>query len=141
LAAFADRCAAIGARNSLALLVLKLAAPGVPDIYWGNEDWDLSLVDPDNRRPIAFTARRESDKVAVTRAGLQLRRRDPELFAHGAYLPLETAGRHADRVVAVARAHEGRWAVAAVSRLTEGLDDWGDTCLVLTDGAPREWHD
>jgi (1->4)-alpha-D-glucan 1-alpha-D-glucosylmutase len=141
LAGLAARCAAIGARNSLGLLVLKLAAPGVPDIYWGNEDWDLSLVDPDNRRPVDFAGRAErgddvSDKVAITRAGLELRRRDPELFAHGAYVPLETAGRHADRVVAFARVREGRWALAAVSRLTEGIDGWGDTRVVLPDGAP-----
>ena len=142
LAAFADRCAMIGALNSLGLLVLKLAAPGVPDIYWGNEDWDLSLVDPDNRKPIDFAARAEegagrSDKVAITRAGLALRRRDPDLFAHGAYVPVEVAGRHADRVVAFARVHEGRWALAAVARLTAALDGWGDTRLVLPDGAPE----
>ena len=146
LAAFTDRCAAIGARNSLALLVLKLAAPGVPDIYWGNEDWDLSLVDPDNRRPIDFAARAEegasrSDKIAVTRAGLALRRRDPELFAHGTYVPVEVAGRHPDRAVAFARVHETRWALAAVSRLTATLDGWADTRLVLPDGAPERWHD
>jgi (1->4)-alpha-D-glucan 1-alpha-D-glucosylmutase len=141
LAAFAGRCAAVGGRNSLGLLVLKLAAPGIPDIYWGNEDWDLSLVDPDNRRPVDFAGRAErgggdSEKVAVTRAGLGLRRSDPELFAHGAYVPAETAGRHADRVVAFARVHEGRWALAAVSRLTERLDGWADTRVVLPDGAP-----
>jgi (1->4)-alpha-D-glucan 1-alpha-D-glucosylmutase len=146
LAAFAGRCAAIGARNSLGLLALKLAAPGVPDIYWGNEDGDLSLVDPDNRRPIDFAGRAQrrddvSDKVALTRAGLGLRRRDPELYAHGAYLPVETAGAHADRVVAFARVHQGRWALAAVSRLTEGLGDWGDTRLVPPDGAPEAWQD
>ena len=146
LAAFAERCAEIGARNSLALLVLKLAAPGVPDIYWGNEDWDLSLVDPDNRRPVDFAARAEegasrSDKVAITRAGLALRRGHPELFAHGAYVPVEVAGRHADRVVAFVRVHEGRWALAAVARLTAGLEAWSDTRLVLPDGAPGDWHD
>ncbi|HEY2870136.1 MAG TPA: malto-oligosyltrehalose synthase [Gaiellales bacterium] len=146
LAAFGHRCAAIGARSSLALLVLKLAAPGVPDIYWGNEDWDLSLVDPDNRRPVDFAARAEpgagrSDKVAVTRAGLALRRRDPELFAHGAYMPVEVAGRHADGVVAFARVHEGRWALAAVARLTAAVDGWADTRLVLPDRAPDGWHD
>jgi (1->4)-alpha-D-glucan 1-alpha-D-glucosylmutase len=146
LAAFARRCAAIGARNSLGLLVLKLAAPGVPDIYWGNEDWDLSLVDPDNRRPVDFAGRaqrrdRVGEKVAMTRAGLQLRRCDPDLFAHGAYVPLATAGRHADRVIAFARVQEGRWALAAVSRLTEGLGDWADTRLVPPDGAPERWHD
>jgi (1->4)-alpha-D-glucan 1-alpha-D-glucosylmutase len=77
-----------------------------------------------------------SDKVALTRAGLRLRRRDPDLFAHGAYVPLATAGRHADRVIAFARVHEGRWALAAVSRLTEGVEDWGDTRVVLPDAAP-----
>jgi (1->4)-alpha-D-glucan 1-alpha-D-glucosylmutase len=77
-----------------------------------------------------------SDKVALTRAGLGLRRGDPDLFAHGAYVPVETAGRHADRVIAFARVHEDRWALAAVSRLTAGLDDWADTRLVLPDGAP-----
>jgi (1->4)-alpha-D-glucan 1-alpha-D-glucosylmutase len=51
-------------------------------------------------------------------------------------VPVETAGRHADRVVAFARVHEGRWALAAVSRLTEGLDGWADTRVVLPDGAP-----
>jgi (1->4)-alpha-D-glucan 1-alpha-D-glucosylmutase len=146
LAPFAGRCAAIGARNSLGLLVLKLAAPGVPDIYWGNEDWDLSLVDPDNRRPVDFAGRAQrregmSDKVALTRAGLGLRRRDPDLFAHGAYVPVETAGRRADNVIAFARVHDGRWALAAVSRLTEGIDEWGDTRLVPPVGSPERWRD
>jgi (1->4)-alpha-D-glucan 1-alpha-D-glucosylmutase len=146
LAAFAERCAAIGERSSLGLLVLKLAAPGVPDVYWGNEDWDLSLVDPDNRRPVDFAARaaREgqgSSKHSVTRAGLQFRRRDPELFAHGAYIPIEVTGRQAERVVAFARVHERSWAIAAASRLTEGLDGWGDTRLVPPGGAPVRWHD
>ena len=149
----ARRCAAIGDRSSLALLVLKLAAPGVPDIYWGNETWDLSLVDPDNRRPVDFEAhaqrlaavqqgRREQGdtKLHVTWRGLELRRREPELFAHGAYVPIETAGRHAGHVVAFAREHEGRWVIAAVPRLTEGLDGWGDTRLVLPAGAPERWE-
>ena len=145
LAEFAGRCAAIGERNSLGLLVLKLGAPGVPDVYWGNEDWDLSLVDPDNRRPVDFAGRaargEASLKATVTRAGLELRRRDPELFAHGAYVPLEVTGRCADRVVGFARAHEGRWAIAAVSRLTEGQGGWADTRLIPPDGAPDRWND
>src|ERR1043165_7181754 len=105
----AGRCAAIGARNSLGLLVLKLAAPGAPDIYWGNEDWDLSLVDPDNRRPVDFAARATGDspKRAVPRAGRALRRSHPDLFAHGAYVPLEVAGSRAKKVVAFARVHGG----------------------------------
>src|SRR4029453_13264223 len=58
-APFARRCALIGALNSLSQLVLKVAMPGVPDFYQGQELWDLSLVDPDNRRPVDFGRRRE----------------------------------------------------------------------------------
>jgi (1->4)-alpha-D-glucan 1-alpha-D-glucosylmutase len=168
LDAFARRTAAIGERSSLALLVLKLAAPGVPDIYWGNELPDLSLVDPDNRRPVDFAAHarmlqeverrcaesraglarelaegRENGllKLYVTWCGLQLRRRDPGLFADGAYVPLAASGPGADNLVAFARAHEGRWVVAAVPRLTAGLGGWGDTRLVLPDAAPAVWED
>src|SRR4029079_2862069 len=82
-----------------------------------------------------------SHKHAITRAGLTLRRRDPELFAHGAYVPVEVTGRHADRAAAFARVHEGRWALAAVSRLTAKLDGWADTGLVVPDGAPERWRD
>ena len=49
-----EEIARLGAINSLAQLVLKLTAPGVPDIYQGNEIWDFSLVDPDNRRPVDY---------------------------------------------------------------------------------------
>jgi (1->4)-alpha-D-glucan 1-alpha-D-glucosylmutase len=163
----ARRCAAIGARNSLALLTLKLAAPGVPDVYWGNELWDLSLVDPDNRRPVDFEARAgmlraieeraAADppglasqlwagwedglvKLHVTRCGLRLRRRLPELFAEGAYLPVAAAGEHAGRVVALARAGRGGWVAAAVPRLAAGIAGWGDTVLHLPAGAPTRWR-
>jgi (1->4)-alpha-D-glucan 1-alpha-D-glucosylmutase len=148
---FARTVAALGARGSLALLVLKLAAPGVPDIYWGNEAPDLSLVDPDNRRPVDFPAharRLEAvdrggegpEKLAVTARGLRLRRREPKVFACGAYVPLEASGRHAANVVAFARVHEGRWVVAAVPRLTARLDGWGDTRIPLPAGAPEVWE-
>jgi (1->4)-alpha-D-glucan 1-alpha-D-glucosylmutase len=148
----ARRVAAFGARGSLGLLVLKVAAPGVPDIYWGNELPDLSLVDPDNRRPVDFSVHARLlaelgrgaveglEKLAVTRRGLELRRREPALFAAGRYVPLAPAGRHADRVVAFARVHEERWAVAAVPRLTAALDGWDDTRLPLPDGAPAAWE-
>ena len=56
-APFAQRVARLGRFNSLAQVVLKLTAPGVPDIYQGNELWDFSLVDPDNRRPVCFASR------------------------------------------------------------------------------------
>src|SRR5690625_8037295 len=53
----ATKAANIGFRNSLTQLVLKLTTPGVPDIYQGSELWDLSLVDPDNRRPVSYEER------------------------------------------------------------------------------------
>jgi (1->4)-alpha-D-glucan 1-alpha-D-glucosylmutase len=164
---FARLVAELGARGSLALLVLKLAAPGVPDIYWGNELPDLSLVDPDNRRPVDFPAharvlesieRRAAEgradlarelaerwedgrlKLYVTWCGLHLRRREPDLFADGEYLPLAATGPRAAHVVAFARVHEGRWVVAAVPRLTAALDGWGDTRLPLPAGAPHAWQ-
>jgi (1->4)-alpha-D-glucan 1-alpha-D-glucosylmutase len=168
LDAFARRVAEIGARSSLALLVLKFGAPGVPDIYWGNELPDLSLVDPDNRRPVDFPAharmlegleRRSTEsrldlarelaagwesgllKLHVTWCGLTLRRRLPGVFTGGAYVPLTATGRSAGHVVGFARTNEGRWVVAAVPRLTAELDGWGDTRLPLPDGAPTGWED
>ncbi len=55
----AEEIARLGAINSLAQVLLKLTAPGVPDIYQGNEIWDFSLVDPDNRRPVDYAQRRK----------------------------------------------------------------------------------
>ena len=55
----AEEIARLGAINSLAQVALKLTVPGVPDIYQGNEIWDFSLVDPDNRRPVDYARRRK----------------------------------------------------------------------------------
>jgi (1->4)-alpha-D-glucan 1-alpha-D-glucosylmutase len=103
---FAERVAYAGERSALGQTLLKLTARGVPDIYQGDELWTLSLVDPDNRRPVDWDRRREA--LAELRAGaaperetiklflieraLALRARRPEAFA-GAYVPL-WAGEH-----------------------------------------------
>ncbi len=129
-----------GAWNSLAQIVLKTASPGVPDFYQGCEFWDLSLVDPDNRRPVDFTARREAMrrvdavlasgdfaplaeqpenghlKLLVTRQALALRRRNRELFESGEYEGLSARGEHADRVVAFARCRGAKSVIAVVGR-------------------------
>ncbi|MDD5657833.1 MAG: malto-oligosyltrehalose synthase, partial [Elusimicrobia bacterium] len=118
---FQEKLAFYGMLNSLSALTLKLAAPGVPDTYQGNELWDYSLVDPDNRRDVDFELRtrhlqsliaREGGcgptpelaralceswrdgrlKMHVLRQGLLLRRRRGELFLQGEYLPLEAQG-------------------------------------------------
>jgi (1->4)-alpha-D-glucan 1-alpha-D-glucosylmutase len=139
--AFARPLAAFGWVNSLAQQLLSLTVPGVPDVYQGNELVDLSLVDPDNRRPVDFASRRallsELDalepetlsaraeeglpKLRVTRDGLHLRRRRPESFGPGpagAYEPLAVAGAESEHVVSFAR---GEAVAVVVPRLVLGL--------------------
>ncbi len=149
LAAFAARTATIGAVHGLAQTALKLAAPGVPDTYQGCEFWDLSLADPDNRRPVDFAARAEAlarleaqlagdradetldelrthwldgrIKLLVTARLLGLRRRHPALLLGGEYLPLETRGAQADHIVAFARRHGDARLVIVAPRLVAPL--------------------
>jgi (1->4)-alpha-D-glucan 1-alpha-D-glucosylmutase len=132
-----------GALNSLSLVLLKYTSPGVPDLYQGNELLDLSLVDPDNRRPVDFALRERllgeilepaADRAAlarelaqaaqdgrakllVTARLLELRRGLPGLFRFGGYQPLEARGARAAHVVAFARQHEGRTLVTIAGRL------------------------
>jgi (1->4)-alpha-D-glucan 1-alpha-D-glucosylmutase len=102
LAPFAARVAEVGRRISLGMTLLKLTAPGVPDIYWGDELEALNLVDPDNRRPVGWARRRraladvrrggpvrdETAKLAVIARTLELRAVLPSAFA-GSYEPVE----------------------------------------------------
>jgi (1->4)-alpha-D-glucan 1-alpha-D-glucosylmutase len=132
---FARRPALLGALNSLVQVTLKATLPGVPDFYQGTELWDLSFVDPDNRRPVDFAARAsllrpgadDTDwrnlaenwqdghiKLALTRRLLALRREFATVFTTGAYQPVEISGPHRDEVVAFARTH-GRDAVIVVT--------------------------
>ena len=99
---FLDRVRAVGRRIALGQLLLKLTAPGVPDIYQGDELEDLSLVDPDNRRPVDWAARSaalagllagaepsaETEKLFVTWRTLALRAERPAAFT-GSYEPLD----------------------------------------------------
>jgi (1->4)-alpha-D-glucan 1-alpha-D-glucosylmutase len=122
LAAFTAQLSPIAMIHSLAQVVLKCTSPGVPDIYQGCELWDLSLVDPDNRRPVDYAARTamleriESDpaaaltswddglvKMAVLWNMLHLRRERRATFASGAYEALTVRGPWSDRIVAFAR--------------------------------------
>ncbi|WP_081629189.1 malto-oligosyltrehalose synthase [Methylopila sp. M107] len=121
IAAFASRIGAAGAANGLIQTLLRLTVPGVPDTYQGTEFWDLSLVDPDNRRPVDYPAREAAlaratsaldaaahwrdgaVKQALLAAALTLRADAPNLFAEGGYRPLEVQGPDADDVVAFAR--------------------------------------
>lgn len=129
--------------NSLSQTLIKLAAPGVPDIYQGSEGVDLSLVDPDNRRAPDFDAlSKQLAENAPFRPGqgglahskqqliatmLKLRRQAPDLFGKGAYLPLSVAGRGGDRLVAFARTTGSEALVVVAARRSFGdgavLDD------------------
>ena len=147
---FAQRIAQIGMHNSLSQVVLKIASPGVPDFYQGNELWDLSLVDPDNRRPVDFDFRskaldelRSSSlarpelarelygswqdgriKLFLTHAALQARKAQPDVFAGGGYVPLAPVGPRAGSLAAFARTGPGgQMAVVVAPRLAAGLLD------------------
>jgi (1->4)-alpha-D-glucan 1-alpha-D-glucosylmutase len=152
---FVARIAGPGRSNSLGQKLLQLAGPGVPDVYQGTELFEYSLVDPDNRRPVDWTARRElltrldggwrpdvdaegAAKLLVTAAALRLRRSRPELF--GGYRPVPASGPAAGHAVAFARSDS---LVAVVTRLPVGLaagGGWEDTVLPLP-GAAADWHD
>ncbi len=152
LEGFAARLRPHGDRNSLAQLLVKLAAPGVPDIYQGSELRDDNLVDPDNRRPVDLELRRKllRDAAALRRPPstddlslaklwtlrrvLDLRGREPALF-DGPYRALAASGPHAHRVFAFSR---GDALIAAVPRLGVHAEGWRDTRLALPDGAWRD---
>jgi len=137
------KIAHFGAFNSLSQVLLKLAAPGVPDIYQGNELWDFSLVDPDNRRPVDYDLRTwllgelldaPGDRAALARAlveakhdgrvklylthrALTFRRDHADLFRAGAYIPLAATAEANEHVVAFARTLRDTEALAVAPRL------------------------
>ena len=157
--AFARRIARAGTLNGLSQTLLKLTAPGVPDCYQGTEYWDLSLVDPDNRRGVDFHARRasldaqapadlagqwENGHVKQSLIGrvLEVRRKAPRLFSDGEYQPIAAEGPLADHVVAFARVLGDSCAITIVCRLADALLDplgglsipapaWNDTRLLM----------
>lgn len=142
------RIARWGHLNSLSQLLLKIASPGVPDIYRGTELWDFSLVDPDNRRPVDYEKRdrmlRDLDiqfrrrpkslfqqlntrwhdgliKLFVTARGLRCRRGHAELFLKGSYIPLYSNGSRRRHVCSFARRHDSQWGIAVAPRLVVRL--------------------
>src|SRR5690606_22873473 len=150
---FVQHIAPAGVVNSLAQTVLRLTAPGVPDLYQGTEWWDFSLVDPDNRRAVDYEARGTAlsamtakaqpaamldswrdgrIKQAVIRAVLALRARAAAVFALGAYVPLETTGRRREHVIAYARRLHGQDVIVAVPRQCAHALERGQR-----DGTPR----
>ena len=144
---FQTRVAEIGILNSLAQLLIKITAPGVPDFYQGTELWDLTLVDPDNRRPVDYAWRSRliaevtpepGSQAALLRSlldrraeggiklftatrALQTRTARAPIFREGAYLPLRIDGPNRESVFAFARQHESGLAITCVPRLVANL--------------------
>jgi (1->4)-alpha-D-glucan 1-alpha-D-glucosylmutase len=153
----AEEIARAGAINSLSQTLLKLTAPGVPDIYQGNELWDFSLVDPDNRRPVDYEKRQRMleslgqtnpeellgcwpdgrIKLFLTQRLLTFRRENRELFQRGSYQPLNVTGEFADCCIAFAREWNARSVIVLAPRLTMRIgfpplsDLWRDTTVHL----------
>jgi (1->4)-alpha-D-glucan 1-alpha-D-glucosylmutase len=151
----AQKIAQLGAMNSLSQTLLKLTLPGVPDIYQGNEIWDLSLVDPDNRRPVDYALRRDllektrnaepaellqhwrdgRIKLFLTRTILHFRRRFPALFREGGYARCDLGGNFAECGIAFERRHEDHVLIVFAPRLSDRVGfpplgkDWADTRL------------
>jgi (1->4)-alpha-D-glucan 1-alpha-D-glucosylmutase len=151
----AERVARLGMVNSLAQTVLKATVPGVPDFYQGTELWDFSLVDPDNRRPVDYEARRQAlaslagarpdtllsewhdgrIKLFVTSTLLNFRRSHAALFMHGDHTPLVVQGLFASCCVAFLRQFGQHTLLVVVPRLSAQVgfppvgDRWRDTFL------------
>jgi (1->4)-alpha-D-glucan 1-alpha-D-glucosylmutase len=147
-----------GRINGLSQALIKMMVPGVPDFYQGTELWDLSLVDPDNRRPVDFEKRMELlgrcpslsaadvlcdwdsglPKLWLTSRVLRLRRERPQDFGvDSRYQPLVAQGAHLGNLLAFRR---GDNLIAVVPRFTMSVGgDWGDTILRLPRGAWKNY--
>lgn len=138
-AALHEKVSGFGIINSLAQIVLKFTCPGVPDIYQGCELWDLSFVDPNNRRPVDYTERRHQLKQIInninaadtliklwknkynaqiklwlTHTLLQERKQHSEVFNKGNYIPLQITGKYGTKILAYARHYQQSWYIIAI---------------------------
>lgn len=170
LAAAARELDLPGAINGLAQATLRMTVPGVPDLYQGTEYWDFSLVDPDNRRPVDYAARRASlergeapaeslehwrdghVKQAIVHRLLRLRSQYPALFAEGDYRPLQVVGDREAHVLGFMREQDRQGVLVVVPRLPANLlegttlphipaENWSDSRLQVTPAMQGEWRD
>ncbi len=154
---FQELTAACGQFNSLSQTLLKITSPGIPDFYQGNELWDFSLVDPDNRRPVDYGVRKKlldtlllkeatdglsatarevvanrsdgSIKLHLTYKALNFRATHRDLFESGSYLPLAVEGLHAGNICAFERSLKGSSILVVVPRFCSRL-------IINSSGAP-----
>jgi (1->4)-alpha-D-glucan 1-alpha-D-glucosylmutase len=162
---FAERVARMGVQNSLVQTTLKLTVPGVPDLYQGAELWDLSLVDPDNRRPVDYALRAGTlerltadlardrvrtlraalanwtdgtIKLAVVQALLALRQEMPALFANGDYEAVAVEGPRSDAVCAFTRSDDRNRTLVLAARFPGASETSWSGHEVLSEG---NWRD
>jgi (1->4)-alpha-D-glucan 1-alpha-D-glucosylmutase len=157
-ATFQARIAWLGMQNSLVQTTLKLTLPGMPDIYQGAEFWDLSLVDPDNRRAVDFEARRKSlSAVAATTSAtaldrllenwhdggiklwlterlLRARAEEPALFDQSNYVGLNAHGPAHERICAFVRQTNGVTLLVAVALFPNRPQEWAGNEIPLPAG-------
>jgi len=152
---------------SLAQALIKITAPGIPDVYQGCELWDLSYVDPDNRRPVDYHKRIEllehivreerepqkllnclrskrdegMEKLYVVYKSLQFRRKNNDMFLYGEYLPLKIEGANED-AIAFARKLNDQWCVVVVPLQVakKKKQDWSSLKIILPSDAPDQWR-
>jgi len=156
------KIATYGLLNSLTQTLLKMTCPGIPDFYWGTELWDLTLVDPDNRRPIDFMLRQNllskvatlnpkkartllatpSDgkaKLYTIYKTLQFRKRHPLLFEKGKYLPITIKGTQSNHIVAFCRINGDDYVLIVAPRFVADLL-FVELSKSKTSN-PQIWHD
>ena len=164
-APFLNKIADYGIIVSLAQLLLKFTCPGVPDTYQGSELWDLSLVDPDNRRAVDYAVRKQMIdsskpfyelwnerknghiKLALLHKLLAVRNEYADVFAEGEYIPVQISGAFSGNTIAFIRSHKGKSILVAaplhINQVSEDFlnADWKDTKIILPSGYQSEWKD
>lgn len=168
---FLKKISDFGMINSLGQMLLKFTCPGVPDIYQGTELWDLSLVDPDNRRPVDYMSREKfidetislkelwktrSDgriKLLLLQRLLNIRNRFMNVFSQGEYLPLKIEGKYKKKAIAFIRKFENTSVMSVVPLNIAGISvyiemsdempqaDWVNTKIILPSGVSTKWED
>jgi maltooligosyltrehalose synthase len=168
---FLKKISDYGMINSFGQMVLKFFCPGIPDVYQGTELWDLSLVDPDNRRPVDYAARMKmlndnrslnelwnsrwdgQIKLMLLQRLLSIRNDNHILLTEGEYIPLRAEGEFGNHVIAFLRTYEGNSILVAIplyfasfheipeSSMKMPKPDWKDTKIILPPGCSDRWED
>jgi maltooligosyltrehalose synthase len=156
---FFSKISDYGMKISFGQLVMKFTCPGVPDIYQGTEMWDLSLVDPDNRRPVDYAVRAQAldqrktpdalwdvrsngeIKLALLQRLNIIRNRYNDVLSDGDYLPVQLEGKHAQHAIAFIRRNKSTSLLVAVPLHLGRVTQWEDTALLMPEMSASRWED